>query len=97
MAVFILVHGGSHGGWCRNKIVPELESRGHRALAPDLPGMGDDHTPIGQVSLSGWGEFIARIARRAAAPVVLVGTAAAARSSARRRNECPRPCSASYT
>ncbi len=73
MAVFILVHGGAHGGWCWNKIVPELESRGHRAIAPDLPGMGDDHTPIGEVSLGGWGEFIARIARTAGAPVVLVG------------------------
>jgi pimeloyl-ACP methyl ester carboxylesterase len=73
MAVFILVHGGAHGGWCWNKIVPELESRGHRAIAPDLPGMGDDHTPIGEISLSGWGEFIARIARTAGAPVVLVG------------------------
>src|ERR1700722_4403730 len=25
MAIFILVHGGAHGGWCWNKLVPELE------------------------------------------------------------------------
>jgi pimeloyl-ACP methyl ester carboxylesterase len=73
MAVFILVHGGAHGGWCWNKLVPELESRGHRAIAPDLPGMGDDRTPLGKVTLSGWGEFVARIARNAEEPVVLVG------------------------
>jgi pimeloyl-ACP methyl ester carboxylesterase len=73
MAVFILVHGGAHGGWCWNKLVPELESRGHRAIAPDLPGMGDDRTPIGKVTLGGWGEFIAGIARRAGEPAVLVG------------------------
>jgi pimeloyl-ACP methyl ester carboxylesterase len=73
MAVFILVHGGAHGGWCWNKLVPELESRGHRAVAPDLPGMGDDRTPLGKVTLGGWGEFVARIARNAGEPAVLVG------------------------
>jgi pimeloyl-ACP methyl ester carboxylesterase len=73
MAVFVLVHGGAHGGWCWSKIVPELESRGHRAIAPDLPGMGDDHTPVRDVSLKSWGEFIARVACGADAPVVLVG------------------------
>ncbi len=73
MAIFILVHGGAHGGWCWNKLVPELESRGHRAIAPDLPGMGNDRTPLGKVTLSGWGKFIARIARGAGEPAVLVG------------------------
>jgi pimeloyl-ACP methyl ester carboxylesterase len=73
MAVFILVHGGAHGGWCWNKLVPELESRGHRAIAPDLPGMGDDRTPIDKVTLSGWGEFVAEIARGTGEPAVLVG------------------------
>lgn len=37
---FILVHGGMHGGWCWERLVPELESLGHRAIAPDLPGHG---------------------------------------------------------
>lgn len=37
MAVFALVHGSMHGGWCWRDLVPELERRGHRALAPDLP------------------------------------------------------------
>jgi pimeloyl-ACP methyl ester carboxylesterase len=37
---FILVHGGMHGGWCWEKLVPELENLGHQAVAPDLPGHG---------------------------------------------------------
>ena len=37
MATFGLVHGAWHGGWCWDKLVPELEARGHRAVAPDLP------------------------------------------------------------
>lgn len=37
MSLFALVHGGAHGGWCWELLVPELEQRGHSAVAPDLP------------------------------------------------------------
>jgi pimeloyl-ACP methyl ester carboxylesterase len=73
MATFILVHGGAHGGWCWDKLLPELRKRAHRAAAPDLPGMGADRTPLKQVTMSGWGEFIASLARHGEEPAVLVG------------------------
>jgi pimeloyl-ACP methyl ester carboxylesterase len=37
---FVLVHGGMHGGWCWDKLIPELELLGAKAIAPDLPGHG---------------------------------------------------------
>jgi pimeloyl-ACP methyl ester carboxylesterase len=37
MATFALIHGGFHGGWCWDLLVPELQKRGHRAVAPDMP------------------------------------------------------------
>ena len=37
MSLFALVHGGAHGGWCWELLVPELEKRGHSVVAPDLP------------------------------------------------------------
>jgi pimeloyl-ACP methyl ester carboxylesterase len=37
MATFVLVHGAQHGAWCWNRLVPELESRGHRTVTMDLP------------------------------------------------------------
>jgi pimeloyl-ACP methyl ester carboxylesterase len=37
MATFGLVHGGFHGAWCWARLIPELEARGHTALAMDLP------------------------------------------------------------
>jgi pimeloyl-ACP methyl ester carboxylesterase len=73
VAVFILVHGGAHGGWCWEKLVPELEARGHRALAPDLAGMGEDKTPAAEVTMRRWGEDIAALARAQGEPVILVG------------------------
>lgn len=38
---FILIHGGFHGGWCWERVIPELEKLGHEAVAPDLPGHGE--------------------------------------------------------
>src|SRR5271156_4512532 len=73
MATFILVHGSMHGRWCWHKLVPLLEAQGHRVLAPDLPGMGEDPTPLSEVTMSTWAEFIARLSREAGEQVILVG------------------------
>jgi Alpha/beta hydrolase family len=37
VATFGLVHGAWHGAWCWDKLIPHLESRGHTAVAMDLP------------------------------------------------------------
>ncbi len=38
---FLLIHGGFHGAWCWDRVVPELKKLGHEALAIDLPGHGE--------------------------------------------------------
>ena len=45
MADFVFIHGGLHGAWCWNPLISELEKRGHRGFAFDLPGHGNDPTP----------------------------------------------------
>ena len=40
MTLFALVHGGQHGAWCFERLIPELVRRGHAASAIDLP-IGD--------------------------------------------------------
>jgi len=73
MATFILVHGGFYGAWCWHGTKASLEAAGHRVVAPDLPGMGDDPTPLREVSLQGWASFIANLMLAQNEPVILVG------------------------
>jgi pimeloyl-ACP methyl ester carboxylesterase len=73
MAVLVLVHGASHGGWCWERVVPLLEARGHRVFAPDLPGMGSDRTPHEDLTPESWTRFLVDRLRGMAEPVVLVG------------------------
>jgi pimeloyl-ACP methyl ester carboxylesterase len=37
MSTFALVHGAWLGGWCWERLTPELESKGHRVITMDLP------------------------------------------------------------
>jgi pimeloyl-ACP methyl ester carboxylesterase len=68
---FILIHGALHGGWCWERVVPLLAAAGHNVVAPDLPGMGSDRTPLSTVTLASWAEFVADLIRRQDGPVLL--------------------------
>lgn len=41
MAIFVLVHGGGHGGWCYKFVAQRLRRMGHEVHAPSLTGLGD--------------------------------------------------------
>jgi pimeloyl-ACP methyl ester carboxylesterase len=41
MATFVLVHGGWHGGWCWQKVIPFLDAAGHAVYAPTLTGLAE--------------------------------------------------------
>jgi pimeloyl-ACP methyl ester carboxylesterase len=73
MTTFILIHGAWHGGWCWERVAPLLRAAGHQVLAPDLPGMGADATPLGDDPLAQWAEFVADLAATCDGRVVLVG------------------------
>lgn len=73
MATFVLVHGAGHGAWCWFKLVPELEALGHRAITLDLPALGDDMTPIAEVTYEGTIDRVVDVIGREHAPVILVG------------------------
>jgi len=73
MSTFLLVHGAWHGAWCWYKIVPRLEKAGHTVIAPDLPSLGRDKTPVNRVSLATWRQFVCGLIDDAPEPVILVG------------------------
>ncbi len=40
-STYVLVHGGWHGAWCWDKVVPLLQAAGHHVYAPTLTGLGE--------------------------------------------------------
>lgn len=73
MAIFLMIHGAWHGGWCFEPLRPLLERRGHELIAPTLPGMDGGEVPPSAVTLDLWAGFVADIANRQDAPVILCG------------------------
>jgi pimeloyl-ACP methyl ester carboxylesterase len=73
MAEFLLIHGAFHGAWCWRKTAAELEKRGHQAQAIDLPGQGDDTTPLSKVTLESMADRIVTALKRSSGRAVLVG------------------------
>ena len=52
MAVFVLVHGGGHGGWCYRFVAERLRAEGHEVHAPSLTGLGErEHLVSADVDL----------------------------------------------
>ncbi len=70
MTRILLIHGASHGAWCWRDTLPALTALGHEARAIDLPSHGDDQTPVGKVTLNGYGQAILDALSE---PAVLVG------------------------
>ncbi len=73
MKTFVLIHGSWHSAWNWHLLIPILEKAGHRAIAIDLPGMGRDKTPIGEVKMKTTVEKICALIDQLEGKVILVG------------------------
>jgi pimeloyl-ACP methyl ester carboxylesterase len=73
MKTFILIHGSWHSSWNWHKVIPIIESKGHKAIALDLPGMGRDKTPINEVKMSSTVQKICNLIDSIEDKVILVG------------------------
>ena len=53
MAVFVLVHGAFHGGWCYARVAALLRQQGHDVFTPTLTGLGERaHLTASPIDLS---------------------------------------------
>ncbi|MCZ7568769.1 MAG: alpha/beta fold hydrolase [Ardenticatenaceae bacterium] len=73
MSTFVLIHGSWHGAWCWDKVKPLLEKQGHTVVAPDLPGHGQDKTPIPEITLQRFVDRVGQVLDAQSEPVILVG------------------------
>jgi pimeloyl-ACP methyl ester carboxylesterase len=72
MARILLVHGAFGRAACWDRVAPGLRDAGHSVEAIDLPGAGEDPTPVAEVTLD---KYAARVCEALAQgpPAVLVG------------------------
>lgn len=74
MTTFLLVPGAFHPAWIWHHIVRELEAKGHRAIALDLPGTGENMSvPDREITLGLWADYVADQVRRVGGRPVLAG------------------------
>jgi len=72
MARFVLVHGAFGGAWCWQPVVAALEAAGHTADTLDLPGGGDDRTPVEEITLEACADRVRDVLDSRAEDAVLV-------------------------
>lgn len=72
MARLVMVHGAFGGAHVWEPVTPGLQDAGHTVETLDLPGQGDDETPLSEVSLDAYAERVIELLR-SGPPAVLVG------------------------
>jgi pimeloyl-ACP methyl ester carboxylesterase len=73
MARFVLVHGAFAGAWIWEPLAAQLRAAGHTVDVLDLPGLGDDHTPAGDVTLDACARKAVEVLATRPEPAILTG------------------------
>jgi pimeloyl-ACP methyl ester carboxylesterase len=89
MSTYVFVHGAWHGAWCWYKVMSLLEEAGHTVIAPDLPSLGRDRTPILEVSLEMWTRSICHVLNAQTTPSTLVGHSRGGIVISQAAEQCP--------
>jgi pimeloyl-ACP methyl ester carboxylesterase len=89
MARFLLVHGAYGGAWCWEPVRPQLEAAGHTVETLDLPGSGDDTTPVEGVTLESCAGRVCDALRSRPEPAILVGHSMGGVIVTQAANDCP--------
>ena len=89
MARFVLVHGAFGGAWSWEPLVEPLLQAGHTVEAFDLPGGGDDRSPVEDVSLESCAARVCAVLGEKPEPAVLVGYSMGGAIATQAASDCP--------
>jgi pimeloyl-ACP methyl ester carboxylesterase len=73
MSRFVLVHGAFCGAWIWGPLIERLKSKGHSVEAFDLPGLGEDHTPIKEITLDTCADRLCAALASHPDPAIVIG------------------------
>ena len=73
MTTFVLIHGAFAGGWSWDPVRDAIKQAGHEVITPDLPGQGNDQTPLSEVTLDSYRDRVIEVLDQQTQPVVLAG------------------------
>jgi pimeloyl-ACP methyl ester carboxylesterase len=89
MARFVLVHGAFVGAWIWEPLVERLEAAGHTVSTLDLPGSGDDQTPVEEVTLDAYADRVCAVLAEDSEPAILVGNSMGGVVITQASSRCP--------
>ncbi len=90
MTRIVLVHGAFAGAWCWEPVLPGLRAAGHHVEAIDLPGGGEDHTPLAEITLDAYADRVCQaLARDPAEPALLAGHSMGGMAVTQAAARCP--------
>jgi pimeloyl-ACP methyl ester carboxylesterase len=73
MARFVLVHGAFCGAWIWRPLIERLRTKEHSVEAFDLPGLGEDHTPVREITLDACADRLCEVLSSHPEPTIVVG------------------------
>jgi pimeloyl-ACP methyl ester carboxylesterase len=73
MARFVLVHGAFCGAWIWKPLIERLRTKDHSVEAFDLPGLGEDHTPVSEITLDACADRLCEVLASNPEPAIVVG------------------------
>jgi pimeloyl-ACP methyl ester carboxylesterase len=89
MARLVFVHGAFGGAWNWEFVREPLAAAGHTVETFDLPGGGDDETPVEGVTLESCADRVCEVLARRPEPAVLVGYSMGGAIATQAASNCP--------
>jgi pimeloyl-ACP methyl ester carboxylesterase len=86
---FVLVHGAFVGAWCWEPLLGPLEAAGHTVETLDLPGSGDDDTPLPEVTLGAYADQVCAVLGERPEPAVVVANSMGGMAATQAAVRCP--------